>query len=62
MILLSAAAAAALTGSQMASAWFSDADAAVNLLTLGGVNTSITESFEDPGVPEPGEVIERLWR
>jgi len=59
MILLSVAAAAALTGSQMASAWFSDADAAVNLLTPGGVNTSITESFEDPGVPEPGEVIEK---
>lgn len=59
MILLAAAAAAVAAGSGMAAAWLSDADAAENLLTPGGVNTSITENFEDPGIPSPGDVIEK---
>ena len=46
-------------GSGMAAAWLSDADAAENKLVPGGVNTSITEIFEDPGIPGPGDVIQK---
>ena len=59
LILLSAAAAVTAAGTGIASAWLSDADAAENMLTPGGVNTSITETFEDPGIPDPDEVIEK---
>ena len=59
LIFLSVAAAAAAAGTGVAASWLSDADAAENKLTPGGVNTSITEEFEDPGIPDPGEVIEK---
>ena len=59
LILLSAAAAVTAAGTGMAVSWLSDVDAAENMLTPGGVNTSITETFEDPGIPDPGEVISK---
>ena len=59
ILALTAAIIAAAAAVGVSTAYLSDADTAVNEITIGSVTTSITENFPSPGAPKSGGVYEK---